>query len=47
VIVLIFGVLANLLFFRMRWRTLNIEVQGDKMMTKERMMKEPKQTPPQ
>ena len=47
VIVLIFGVLANLLFFRMRWRTLNIEVQWDKMMTKERMMKEPKQTPPQ
>ena len=47
VIVLIFGVLANLLFFRMRWRTLNIEVQWDKMMTKERMMKEPKQIPPQ
>ena len=47
VIVLIFGVLANLLFFRMRWRTLNIEVQWDKMMTKERMMKEPRQTPPQ
>ena len=47
VIVLIFGVLANLLFFRMRWRTLNIEVQWDKMMAKERMMKEPRQTPPQ
>ena len=47
VIVLIFGVLANLLFFRMRWRTLNIEVQWDKMVNKERMMKEPKQTPPQ
>ena len=47
VIVLIFGVLANLLFFRMRWRTLNIEVQWDKMVNKERMMKEPRQTPPQ
>ena len=47
VIVLIFGVLANLLFFRMRWRTLNIEVQWDKMVNKERIMKEPKQTPPQ
>ncbi len=47
VIVLIFGVLANLLFFRMRWRTLNIEVQWDKMVNKEKMMKEPKQTPPQ
>ena len=47
VIVLIFGVLANLLFFRMWWRTLNIEVQWDKMMTKERMMKEPRQNPPQ
>lgn len=47
VIVLIFGVLANLLFFRMRWRTLNIEVQWDKMINKERMMKEPQQTPPQ
>lgn len=47
VIVLIFGVLVNLLFFRMRWRTLNIEVQWDKMMTKERMMKEPRQAPPQ
>ena len=47
VIVMIFGVLANLLFFRMRWRTLNIEVQWDKMVNKERMMKEPRQTPPQ
>ena len=47
VIVLIFGVLANLVFFRMRWRTLNIEVQWDKMMTKDRMMKEPRQDPPQ
>ena len=47
VIVLIFGVLANLLFFRMRGRTLNIEVQWDKMVNKERMMKEPRQTPPQ
>ena len=47
VIVLIFGVLANLLFFRMRWRTLNIEVQWDKMVNKERMLKEPRQTPPQ
>lgn len=47
VIVLIFGVFANLLFFRMRWRTLNIEVQWDKMVNKERIMKEPKQTPPQ
>ena len=47
VIVLIFGVLANLLFFRMRWRTLNIEVQWDKMVNKERIMKEPRQAPPQ
>ena len=37
IIVLLFGVLANVIFFRMWRRSLNIEVQWDKIAMKERM----------
>jgi len=43
IIVLLFGVLANVIFFRMWWRSINIEVQWDKMAIKERILQWPPQ----
>ena len=40
IIVLLFGVLANVIFFRMWRRSLNMEIQWDKMVMKERMLPE-------
>jgi len=40
-IILLFGILANLVFFRMWRRTVNIEAQWDKMAIKERFLQEP------
>mgnify|MGYP002620354487 CR=1 FL=1 len=42
-IVLLFGVFANVIFFKMWWKSLNIEVQGDKLSVKEKLLQEPPQ----
>lgn len=41
IIVLFFWILVNFIFFRMRYRSVNIEVQWEKMAMKERNLKEP------
>ena len=41
IIVLFFWILVNFIFFRMRYRSVNIEVQWEKIAMKERNLKEP------
>ena len=45
IIILFFGVLANVIFFKIRYRSVNIEAQWDKMAIKERTLPEPPQWP--
>lgn len=45
IIILLFGVFANFVFFQMRYRSVNIETQWEKMAMKERNLKEPPQWP--
>jgi len=45
IIVLLFGVFANVIFFKMWWRSVNIDIQWDKMWAKEIMMHEPPMWP--
>ena len=47
IIVLFFWILVNFVFFRMWYRSINIEVQWEKMAMKERNMREPPKEPPQ
>ena len=44
-IVLLFGISANVIFFRMWWRSLNIEVQWEKMVVKEIAFQESQKWP--
>ena len=45
IIILLFGVFANFVFFQMRYRSVNIEAQWEKMAIKERYLQEPSQWP--